>query len=368
MLKKAYRRVRQFMPAFSFWGIVLAALCGILHLAFVVSMPFADYFNEGPAAAVRALLAHLTAWIPFSLAETLILFLPVLFVFLLVICIRAAAVGWRQAMYCIIALLSVAAIIYAMFVLTFAAGYRATPLDDKMGIPTEKISAAQLAEAAAILAREAEASLDEITFRPQSSSVMPYDFDTLSEKLMDAYGRVCEKYPFIQKLRSRVKPIALSEPMTYTHISGVYTMFTGEANINVNYPDYVIPYTAAHELAHQRGIARENEANFVAFLVCLESDDPYIRYSGYLNMYEYVASALYSASSEYYYEVLSSLDLRMRCEMIAYSEFFDRYRENVVAEVSEAVNNSYLVIQGTEGTKSYGMVVDLAVAYLLGED
>jgi len=156
--------------------------------------------------------------------------------------------------------------------------------------------------------------------------------------------------------------------MTYTHISGVYTMFTGEANINVNYPDYVIPYTAAHELAHQRGIARENEANFVAFLVCLESEDPYIRYSGYLNMYEYVASALYSASPAYYSQVLASLDMRVRYEMIAYSEFFDRYRENVVAEVSEAVNNSYLVIQGTEGTKSYGMVVDLAVAYLLDGD
>ena len=102
----------------------------------------------------------------------------------------------------------------------------------------------------------------------------------------------------------------------------------------------------------------------MAFLICIASEDPYIRYSGYLNMYEYVASALYSASSEKYYTVLSSLDMRLRYEMIAYNEFFEPYRKTVVSQVSDAVNNTYLVLQGTEGTKSYGMVVDLAVAYL----
>jgi hypothetical protein len=81
-------------------------------------------------------------------------------------------------------------------------------------------------------------------------------------------------------------------------------------------------------------------------------------------MYEYVASALYSASREYYSMVQSSLDLRIRYEQRAYSEFFDRYRDNVAANVSEKVNDTYLVLQGTEGTKSYGMVVDLAVAYM----
>jgi hypothetical protein len=43
--------------------------------------------------------------------------------------------------------------------------------------------------------------------------------------------------------------------------------------------------------------------------------------------------------------------------------FFDKYRESTVSEVSGAINNSYLQLQGTEGTRSYGLVVDLAVAY-----
>jgi hypothetical protein len=61
--------------------------------------------------------------------------------------------------------------------------------------------------------------------------------------------------------------------------------------------------------------------------------------------------------------VLDTVDYQMRGELIAYSEFFDRYRETVVSEVSGAINDTYLKLQGTEGSKSYGRVVDLAVAW-----
>jgi hypothetical protein len=99
-------------------------------------------------------------------------------------------------------------------------------------------------------------------------------------------------------------------------------------------------------------------------LVCLESDDPYIRYSGILSVYEYVVSSLYSANYELYKENYYKQPKTIINERIAYSEFFDKYRENIAADVSEATNNAYLQIQGeAQGTRSYGMVVDLAVAY-----
>jgi hypothetical protein len=157
----------------------------------------------------------------------------------------------------------------------------------------------------------------------------------------------------------------LSELMSYTHITGVYSFFTGEANINVAFPDYTIPYTAAHELSHQRGIAREDEANFMAFLVCLESEDAYVRYSGYMNLFEHVASALYSADRALYGDVYASLPIDVRSEMAAYANFFQKYNNSVAGDISGAINNSFLIIHGTEGTKSYGMVVDLAVAYYI---
>jgi hypothetical protein len=121
-------------------------------------------------------------------------------------------------------------------------------------------------------------------------------------------------------------------------------------------------------MAHQRGIAREDEANFVAFLVTTRSTDPYIRYCGYLNAYEYVASALYRADRELYYKAYAHLNGQVKAEMAAYNDFYDKYRDTTVSQVSGAVNDSYLQSQGTPGTVSYGMVVDLTVAYYKNQE
>ena len=123
----------------------------------------------------------------------------------------------------------------------------------------------------------------------------------------------------------------------------------------------------AHEMAHQRGIAREDEANFIAFLICLESDDPYILYSAYLNMYEYVSSALYSADRELYSTVVKQKSARISAEQTAFNDFFAKYRDSVASDIAGSVNDSYLKDQGqTAGEKSYGLVVDLAVSYYKG--
>ena len=151
--------------------------------------------------------------------------------------------------------------------------------------------------------------------------------------------------------------------MTYTHISGIYTFFTGEANLNTNFPDFINVFTTAHEMAHQRGIARENEANFIAYLVCINSENKYMQYCGYMNMYEYLSDALYKASPTLYAKATVRLKDGGRHELRCYSDFFDKYRDNAVADMSDTVNDKYLEIQGTEGSISYGMVVDLAVAY-----
>ena len=74
-------------------------------------------------------------------------------------------------------------------------------------------------------------------------------------------------------------------------------------------------------------------------------------------------SALRSADYNLYLKANEPVMARVKAEMAAYSRFYEKYRESVASNVTETVNNTFLVIQGTEGTKSYGMVVDLAVAY-----
>jgi hypothetical protein len=253
-------------------------------------------------------------------------------------------------------------------VLGFGCGYHGSTLDKKMGLDKKPVSVTELENTAAWLSKCVNDEISSIEYKEDDFSRLPYSLAELNKKLLSAYDTVCDEHDFIQRLKSRIKPVMLSEAMSYTHITGVYTYFTGEANLNVNFPDYTLPFTAAHELAHQRGIAREDEANFIAFLVCISSDDPYIRYSGYLNMFEYVAPNIYYASPEKYWAVMDSLAKEARDEIYAYARFFEKYQDSVVGEISESVNNGYLQMQGTVGTKSYGLVVDLTVAYFNSKD
>ena len=167
---------------------------------------------------------------------------------------------------------------------------------------------------------------------------------------------------------SRIKPLLVSEPLTYTHLSGIYTFMTGEANINSNYPDFIIASSSAHELAHQRGIAREDEANFIAFAVLLETNDSFLKYCAYLDVYSNVLNDLYSADKDLYFDVVSKVDERVLNDLRSYSRFFEKYANSKASEVVDSVNDSYLQANGQEnGTKSYGMITELVCAYLLNK-
>lgn len=347
--------------AYIFFGI--AAFSIVIYLIAIFNTPFADFFNRYISSFLRFILASITNILPLSFAELIIIFSPVILFFIIRFAIKKYANSWRDVGIFCITLLSIISLLFSSFVFLFGVGYHTYELDTKLELDKKEVSAKELAQTATWLIGEVNALLDGVEFEEESSSINPHTIRQTNDILLKSYEKLSQKYDFLPAFTSYVKPILLSEPMTYTHISGVYTYFTGEANLNTNGPDYSLPYTMAHELAHQRGIAREDEANFVAFLVCSNADDVYIKYCAYMNLCEYVLNALYSADMELWKETYQMLDNRAIYEMIAYNEHYEKYQDNIVGEISGAINDAYLQANGTEGTKSYGLVVDLAVAY-----
>ena len=342
------------------WAILLLSV--IVYVIALNSEEFADFYNQYPGAFVRASLAFITNILPISLTELVIILLPSIIALWIVYIVRRCHPTKRSTIVFLVSILSCASLFFSSFVLGFGCGYQGSTLDKKMGLDKKPVAFNDLKSTADWLADSVAEEAKAIDFNHQSFSNMPYSLNELNRKLLDSYDTVCDEYPFIQRMASRIKPVMLSEAMSYTHITGVYTYFTGEANLNIDFPDYSLPFTAAHELAHQRGIAREDEANFVAFLVCISSDDPYIRYSGYLNMLEYILPNLYR-DTDAYFDTFSRLPNEVVYELQAYADFFEKYQDSVAGEISEYINNGYLQMQGTVGTKSYGLAVDLAVAY-----
>lgn len=363
-LNKKYERI----PIWCIISFVIAAVSGILYLIFCLSPEFADFFNLYISGTFRMILAKITGILPFSIAEACVILIPV-FLFLITRYVwKYRCNSGKSTLVTMICILAIVCIFLSQFVICFSAGYRGSGLDEKLGLESAAVSKEELYDSAVYLSGEINKLVPQIKYGEDHHSVMPYSLAEMNNKLIDAYDSFAKKHNFIWSFGSKLKPVLLSEGLSYMHITGVYTFFTGESNINVAFPDYTIPNTAAHELSHQRGIAREDEANMMAFLVCMESDDAYIRYSALVSIYEDVSNALYYADRQLQKKANSLLDVRVYNELIAKNNFFKKYQDSVSSQVSGTVNDIYLQSQGTPGRKSYGMVVDLLVAYLKNQN
>ena len=357
------KRNERWIPIVFYISLALL-LCGVL-LSFLDRRfsSFAEWINGTVAHFFRLLLGSITSVVSFSVAEMLLFSLPLLVILAVILSFRYATTAKRRVRMLAV-ILAILMPLYPLYMLTLAPGYHAKTLEEKMELSADPVSAEELEKTAEILLAELEALLDSIEYEESGASKNPLTFKETGEEIVKAYEVFLAEHPIAKNFASRPKTVVLREWMTYAELLGVYTFFTGESNVNTTYPDYNHPFTVAHELAHQRGIARENEANFVASLVCTYAENAYVRYSGLFNLFEYVLSAYgRAADSESYKAFVLKIDDRIKGEMRAYHAFLEPYRDHVLGEVSSTVNNAYLEMNGTPGVVSYGLVVDLAVAY-----
>ena len=82
--------------------------------------------------------------------------------------------------------------------------------------------------------------------------------------------------------------------------------------MNTTIPRFVQPFTTCHEIGHQLGYAKEEEANFCGFLATKSSSDPAFKYSVYVDIYLYAASALYMMDSTAFIPYRESLKPEVR--------------------------------------------------------
>ena len=344
-------------------SLVLFIYSAFLLLISVFNETFADVYSNTLSSIIRKILSYVTGLVPFSVAEIVLFLSPVLLflvIFGIVRCVKKQMRAWTLLRV----LLSVVFIMFFLFVNTFGVCYFRMPLEDMMGLYRQELSREDVYNTTISLKLELENSVEPVLFSDDGASVNPYDWLEFVIKLNKSYNTLNERYPFLTKIQSRVKRLVVSPLMTYTHISGIYIPFTGEANVNYNYPDYVTVYTAAHEMAHQRGIAGEDEANFVAFLACVNCEDEYIKYCGLMSMYDYFLDSLYENDEEMYKYMVMNTDKKILGEMYSYYNFFQKYSHSVASEIADSVNDSYLKTLGVDdGVRSYGKVIELYYAY-----
>lgn len=168
------------------------------------------------------------------------------------------------------------------------------------------------------------------------------------------------RYPSLDGYYPSPKPVLFSKAMSYLGITGIFSPFTLEANYNRDVPSYIIPYTICHELAHLKGFMKEDEAGFLAYLACINSQSPQLKYSGTLNALQYTLSQIYNNfDTETYDAIYLSMPESVRAE-INLSKAYWQAHTVTLTSVARAANDKYLAVNAQDqGTKSYGMMVDL---------
>ena len=116
-------------------------------------------------------------------------------------------------------------------------------------------------------------------------------------KINQAFATAAKKYPFLRYAHPSVKPSLFNFIGNYFGFSGYYNPFTGEAQVITDVPPFLQPYVNCHEIAHQLGYAKENEANFAGYIVATASEDTLFIYSAYFDLFLYANRNLYRTDS-----------------------------------------------------------------------
>lgn len=176
------------------------------------------------------------------------------------------------------------------------------------------------------------------------------------------YQNASAIYPELGGRYGTPKGILASEIMSYMGLDGVYSPFTGEANINMAVPDAMLPCTVSHEMAHQRGFAREDEANYIAYLTCSLNPDIDFQYSGNLLAVINSMNMLKKYDRERYTELRKTYSSGVQRDLEHYSNFIQEH-ESVAGRISNDVNDLYLKSnRQSDGVYSYNRMVDLLIA------
>ncbi|NLC18584.1 MAG: DUF3810 domain-containing protein [Clostridiales bacterium] len=314
------------------------------------------------------LVSLITGLIPFSIAELIIAALPIIFILLIAFFIKKLIVDKENRKVIIarsfINILCCLSIILFSYTLMGGLNYYRYTFSTYSGLEIRQSSLEELYSLTRSLALEAGSYRDGISSVDENGVfVLSQSFSQLRRTAAKAYKILAEEYPILGGYYGAPKPVIMSKLMSTTETTGIFIPFTMEANVNIDIPDFTIPHTMLHEMAHLRGFMREDEANFLAYKAGMVSDSIEFKYSSTMHALIHAGNALYRKSPDLYFEIRDLYTEGMINDIRNHSQYWAQYDDTVISTVSNKINDTYLKANAqTDGVESYGRMLDLLLA------
>jgi hypothetical protein len=178
-----------------------------------------------------------------------------------------------------------------------------------------------------------------------------------------AYESVMSQFSFLKYRLPSVKPSLFSYAGNYLGFQGYYNPFSGEAQVNTTVPRFLEPFVTAHEMAHQIGYAKENEANFVAFLACHSFPSPGFKYSMYFDMYNYAVGEIRRRDTALAAHFQSQLHPQVISDIREFRDFYRKYKNPIEPIIMWGYGHYLKANNQPAGKQTYNEVVAWLIAY-----
>ena len=338
----------------------LSVLFQLLHGKWAV-MNFWVFHVMGPG---ERLLGRLWSLVPFSVMEwSIALFLAGNLVWL----VRAVAGlvrrrGLGRSFRRLLALGAAWLWLWCAFCWMWRAAYYADTFARRSGLSDRACSVEELAAVTRYFAQNAARLAGQVP--RDGEGHFAADRETVFQTGPEVYENLTREFPCLAMDSVRAKPIFFSRLQSRLGFTGMYFPFTGEANVNVDAPACLVPATIAHEMAHQRMVSSELEANFVGIAACVTGEDVTYQYSGYLMGLIQLCNALYDVAPQTWQAIArSTFTAELSQDWQDNNQYWAAMR-SPVEDRAEQVYDSFLKGNGQSlGIRSYGACVDLLVTY-----
>lgn len=367
-----------------FWLPAAFILCAvILNITGRECRPFTDFYVTYIFPIWGTAYGKVTGLVPFSVGEWM-LYLAVVMLFVLVLG-GAVYVIFRKKLpdkwKCIYRKYSlfvywIFGVICVIMTLNCFLLYQSSPINERYQIGAGQKREYGISEIALVRDYVVEqANALSVTFDRDEKGYLIYTLP-LKEEAKAQMRKLGEKFDVLSGDYPDPKGLAMSGFYSQQYIMGYYFPFSMEANYNRQMYLTNIPVTMCHELSHLKGFIREDEANFIGYLACVDSDDPLFRYSGYLSVLGYLDRDFFRAvgeDSEVYLTHPLISDLVMEDKKFLTQETWEKVEEKAVLktetvkQAADAFLDTTLTLNGVEdGRISYSRVVDLLLQYYDG--
>jgi hypothetical protein len=341
------------------WAL-LVILAVIIRLISSNKQWVEDNYSSGIYPVAGVFFRTVFGWLPFSLGDliyTAVVLWVIYDIVWLLVKVYRKEYNIQHVKSGLFKYLGLMLLVYIMFNLFWGLNYNRKGIAHQLALNVEEVKLEELRWLADTLLKKTNALQQGNTLLLKAPDKMIF------KKTVAVYGNLKQDFPFLQYSAPSIKPSMFGVLGNYMGYMGYYNPFTGEAQVNTTVPRWTLPFVACHEVAHQLGYAKENEANFVGYLAAKQSGDTAFLYSVYFDLFLYANTELFIKDSATARANLKRLADGVKKDLKELRDFQRRY-ENPLDKVVDVFYNNFLKLnEQPAGNRTYNKVVLWLMAY-----